>query len=48
MGGGFEFERNELGRGWSSSTGNVTMALADSYAHWCEVNLIQHGVIRHA
>ena len=43
---GFEFERNEVGRGWSSSTGNVALALEDSYAHWCEVNLDQHGVIR--
>ncbi len=46
MGAGFEFERNEVGRGWSSSTGSVPLVIEDSYAHWCEVNLNQHGVIR--
>jgi hypothetical protein len=43
---GFEYTQNEVGRGWSSSTGAVEMTLADSYAHWCELHLNRHGVIR--
>jgi hypothetical protein len=43
---GFEYTQNEVGRGWSTSTGGVAMALEDSYAHWCELHLNRHGVIR--
>ena len=43
---GFEYTQNEVGRGWSTSTGTVAMELADSYAQWCELHLNQHGVIR--
>lgn len=43
---GFEYTQNEVGRGWSSSSGNVSMELNDSYAHWCELHMNQHGVIR--
>lgn len=42
---GFEFHQNEVGRGWSSSEGAVPMTLEDSYAHWCELHMNQHGVI---
>ncbi|HZT20676.1 MAG TPA: DUF1326 domain-containing protein [Dongiaceae bacterium] len=43
---GFEFTQNEVGRGWSQSSGGVAFALEDSYAHWCELHLNGHGVIR--
>jgi hypothetical protein len=43
---GFEFERNEVGRGWSASTGGVPVTLADTYAHWCELHFDQDGRIR--
>lgn len=43
---GFEYTQNECGRGWSASSGAVAMELEDSYAHWCEVHMNQHGVIR--
>ena len=42
---GFEYGRNEVGRGWSTSTGAVAMELQDSYAHWCEIHMNQHGRI---
>ncbi len=43
---GFEYTRNECRRGWSASSGNVAMALEDSYAHWCELHMNQHGLMR--
>jgi hypothetical protein len=43
---GFEFTQNEVGRGWSTSSGTVALKLEDSYAHWCELHLNQNGVIR--
>lgn len=44
---GFEFERNEVGRGWSTSTREVTVSVADTYAHWCELHFNQNGRLRH-
>ena len=41
-----EYTQNEVGRGWSESSGAVAFKLEDSYAHWCELHLNQHGVIR--
>jgi hypothetical protein len=43
---GFEYERNEVGRGWSSSFIGVPLNLEDSYAHWCELHFNQHGRIQ--
>lgn len=43
---GFEYTLNEVGRGWSSSKGNVALNLEDSYAHWVDIDMNQHGVIR--
>jgi len=43
---GFEYTQNEVGRGWSESTGAVAMTLEDSYAQWCELHLNRRGVIR--
>jgi hypothetical protein len=42
---GFEYEQNEVGRGWSTSSGRVPLVLEDSYAHWCELHFNQHGRI---
>ena len=42
---GFEYGQNEVGRGWSTSTGGVQLTLEDSYAHWCELHFNQHGRI---
>ncbi len=30
----------------SKSTGKVAFALEDRYAHWCELHINHHGVIR--
>jgi hypothetical protein len=43
---GFEYDRNEVGRGWSTSSTGVPLALEDSYAHWCELHFNQHGRIK--
>lgn len=43
---GFEYGRNECGRGWTKVTGKVAMELEDSYAHWCELHLGNHGRIK--
>jgi hypothetical protein len=43
---GFEYTQNECGRGWSKSFGKVPIELADSYAHWCELHIGSHGLIR--
>lgn len=43
---GFEFTRNECGRGWGVAQGPVTMKLEDTYASWHETHLNRRGVIR--
>ena len=43
---GFEFRLAEVGRGWSKTRKPMNMDLADSYAHFCELNLCQNGVIQ--
>jgi hypothetical protein len=43
---GFEYGQNEVGRGWSSSSGGVPLTLEDSYAHWCELHFNGRGRIR--
>lgn len=43
---GFEYDRNEVGRGWSTSSKGVQLKLEDSYAHWCELHFNQRGRIR--
>jgi len=42
---GFEFRLAEVGRGWSKTQKPMSMDLADSYGHFCELNLCQSGVI---
>lgn len=43
---GFEFTRNECGRGWGTALGCLSMSLEDSYASWHETHLNRHGIIR--
>lgn len=43
---GFEYTVNEVGRGWSHSTGKVEIELDNSYAHWCELHMNNDGLIR--
>ena len=42
---GFEFRLAEVGRGWSKTQKPMHVELADSYGHFCELNLSQSGVI---
>ncbi len=42
---GFEFHLAEVGRGWSNTQKPMTIDLADSHGHFCELNLSQSGVI---
>jgi hypothetical protein len=42
---GFEFRLAEVGRGWSRTLAPIRMDLADSYGHFCELNLSQNGVV---
>ncbi len=42
---GFEFRLAEVGRGWSTTQKPMVVDLADSYGHFCELNLCQSGVI---
>ncbi|HYE51728.1 MAG TPA: DUF1326 domain-containing protein [Azospirillaceae bacterium] len=43
---GFEYERTEVGRGWSEATGRVPLHLEDSYGTWFELHMNQSGLIR--
>jgi hypothetical protein len=42
---GFEFRLAEVARGWTKSEKIIPFELADSYGHFCEVNMNQHGVV---
>jgi hypothetical protein len=43
--GGFEFERAEIGRGWTKTSGPITYELSDSYGQFAELHLCQDGII---
>ena len=43
---GVEYGQNEVGRGWSESTGAVALTISDSYAHWCEMHLSGRGRVK--
>jgi hypothetical protein len=43
---GFEFTRNECGRGWGSTPGPVRMTLEDTHASWHELHMNGRGIIR--
>ena len=43
MDGGFEYKVAEVGRGWSKTSGPMQLDLADSYGHFCHLNLSQSG-----
>jgi hypothetical protein len=42
---GFEFKLAEVGRGWSKTSKPMQLDLADSYGHFCHLNLSQSGMI---
>ena len=42
---GFEFTLAEAGRGWSKTTGPLKLNLADSYGHFCHLNLSESGIV---
>ena len=42
---GFEFRLAEVGRGWSKTSAPFALDLADSYGHFCKLNLTESGVI---
>lgn len=41
---GFEFRLAEVGRGWSKTTAPMQIEVADTYGHFCKLNLSQSGV----
>ena len=43
---GFEFTLAEVGRGWAQTKGAIKLNLADSHAHFAELNITGTGVIR--
>jgi len=43
---GFEFTLAEVGRGWAKTKGAIKLDLADSHAHFAELNITGAGVIR--
>jgi hypothetical protein len=46
MPGGFEFALAEVGRGWAKTAGAIELNLADSHAHFAELNITGTGVMR--
>ena len=42
---GFEYKLAEIGRGWSKTKKPMQLDLADSYGHFCHLNLSQSGMI---
>ncbi|HEY7228954.1 MAG TPA: DUF1326 domain-containing protein [Pseudolabrys sp.] len=45
MVGGFEYKLAEIGRGWAKTQKPMAFELADSYGHFCHLNLSQSGII---
>jgi hypothetical protein len=43
---GFEFTIAEVGRGWASTSGAITLNLTDSHAHFAELHMTGAGVVR--
>ncbi len=43
--GGFEYTIAEIGRGWSKATSPMVFENADTYGHFCELNLCQDGIV---
>jgi hypothetical protein len=43
---GFEFSSAEVGRGWAKTMGAIKLNLADSHAHFAELDITGTGVIR--
>ena len=41
---GFEYDVAEMGRGWATTRGPIALELADSHAHFAELNMTGTGV----
>jgi hypothetical protein len=42
---GFEFDVAEVGRGWATTQGPVSIELKDTHAHFAELHMTQDGVV---
>ncbi|ASY64948.1 hypothetical protein SJ05684_c35330 [Sinorhizobium sojae CCBAU 05684] len=42
---GFEYDTCEVGRGWATTTGPVTVSLSDSHAHFAKLHMTESGVV---
>ena len=42
---GFEYTLAEAGRGWSKTSGPLSLNLADSYSHFCHLHLSENGIV---
>jgi hypothetical protein len=42
---GFEYSVAESGRGWSSASGPVSFAIADTHAHFADLHMTQSGIV---
>jgi hypothetical protein len=42
---GFEYDVAEMGRGWAKTQGAIQIELADSHAHFAELNMTESGVV---
>ncbi len=43
---GFEYTTAEFGRGWTKTSGSITLELNDSHAHFCNLHMTGSGVVR--
>lgn len=43
---GFEYSIAEMGRGWSKTSGPITLDLANSYGQFADLHLSQSGIVR--
>ena len=43
---GFEYSIAEMGRGWTKTTGPITLNLSDSYGQFAHVHLCESGIVR--
>jgi hypothetical protein len=46
MVGGFEYERAEIGRGWTKTSRPIKLEFSDSYGQFAEIHLCQSGIVR--
>ena len=42
---GFEYDVCEVGRGWTTTQGPITLELSDSHAHFAQLHMTESGVV---